>query len=375
MSVEIKEVIKRPDMRKFIHLPAKIHKNHTNWLPPVYLDEWSFFDKKKNKSFLYCDTVLLLAIRKGKVVGRIMGIINNKYNQLHNEATARFGYLESWDDKEIIHALLQSVEKWSISKGMNKIIGPYGFSDKDPQGFLIEGFDKMPIPVSACNFEYVIPLIEAEGYKKEIDCYVYKYDLSNSIPEVYKRILQRVESQNRYELHEFHSKRQLKPFIIPVLQLMNKTYNQIYGFVPLDHNEMESLAGRYMPILKPEFVKIITYNDEVISFILGIPNLTRGIQKSKGYLMPFGIFKIMHEANKTRQIDLMLGATKEEFRGRGLDVFMVLKLIDSARALKFSEVEIHLMLETNFRMLSEMKKIGASKHKKFRVYQKILIDK
>ena len=90
MQIEIKEVQNRSELKAFIYLPAKIHKNHKNWVPPIYMDEFTFFDKKKNKSFKYCDTILALAYRKNEVVGRIMGIINHKYNKTHKENDARF---------------------------------------------------------------------------------------------------------------------------------------------------------------------------------------------------------------------------------------------------------------------------------------------
>ena len=60
-DIQIIEVVTRQDKRKFIYLPAKVHKGNSNWLPPIYLDEWELFDEKKNKSYQYSDTVLYLA--------------------------------------------------------------------------------------------------------------------------------------------------------------------------------------------------------------------------------------------------------------------------------------------------------------------------
>jgi hypothetical protein len=47
MAIEIKEVTTKRMMREFIHLPAKIHRNHSNWVPPIYMDEWTYFNPKK----------------------------------------------------------------------------------------------------------------------------------------------------------------------------------------------------------------------------------------------------------------------------------------------------------------------------------------
>jgi hypothetical protein len=99
------------------------------------MDEWELFDKKKNKSYKYADAILLLAYRDDKPVGRIMGIINNRYNEINNEHHGRFCFMECYNDKEVFHALLKRVEDWVKQNGMTMIVGPLGFSDKDPQGF------------------------------------------------------------------------------------------------------------------------------------------------------------------------------------------------------------------------------------------------
>ncbi len=84
-DILIQPVKSRAELRKFIHLPATIHKEHNNWIPPIYADEWKYFDPKKNPLFDHAETILFLAMRNNKPVGRIMGIINHKYNDAKNE--------------------------------------------------------------------------------------------------------------------------------------------------------------------------------------------------------------------------------------------------------------------------------------------------
>jgi len=370
MSIDIRQVQSRKDLKKFIFLPEKLHKDHKNWLPPIYIDEWKYFNPKKNREFIFCETILYLAYKNGRPAGRIMGIINNKYNKYRGIRQARFGYFECINDPELAGRLLQSIETWGREQGMEHIIGPYGFSDKDPQGFLVEGYEHIPIPVSACNFPYMNKLVEAAGYKKEIDCLVYKYDLSNDLPEIYGRVFNRVKQSGNFQFHEFTTKKEMNPFVMPVLSLMNDAYGDIYGFAPLDEKEMKDLASRYMPILNPHFVKAISHKEELVGFLVGLPNLSKGIQRSRGRLFPFGLVKIIIDSKKTSQVDLMLVGIKEAFRGRGLDVILAMKLVESARKLGYKNIEVHLMLETNKRVLGEMNKAGAKPHKRFRVYRK-----
>ena len=180
-NIVIREVQNKKDLRKFIHLPAAIHKDHANWVPPIYLDDWEFFNPKKNKSFDSCDTILLLAYKKNKAAGRIMGIIHHKYNEKHDEKRARFAFFETWNDEEVASALIHFVENWALEKGMERLVGPLAFSDKDPQGFLIDGFDEPSVIASNCNFPYQVELVEKNAYSKEVDLVVYQIKIPNPI--------------------------------------------------------------------------------------------------------------------------------------------------------------------------------------------------
>ncbi len=372
MDIRIKVVKTHRDLRRFIYLPQKIHSSYSNWLPPVYIDEWKFFNRKKNHSFNSCDTVMALAYRDNKVVGRIMGIIHNKYNELHNERNARFGYFDCYNDPEASHALISFIENWAEDLGMEKLVGPYGFSDKDIQGLLVEGFEHMPILDSACNPSYVVDLLMKEGFIKEVDCMTYRFSLTENLPDLYYRILQRTNHRKEYIVLEFTTKKELKPYIVPVLQLVNETFDELYGFVPMTSIEIQEFADRYLPVIDPRFVKLVEKNNKVIGFLVAIPNLTPGIQKSKGHLFPFGIFQILKAARRSKQLDLMLGAVKREVQGLGLEVAMGLRLVESARLAGFEFMEVHLILETNRKMRAEMERLNLPVHKRFRVFQKSL---
>ena len=245
-------------------------------------------------------------------------------------------------------------------------------SDKDPQGLLIEGFEHPPLIASACNFPYLVKLVENEGYIKEVDCLVYKYHLENDVQEAYRRIVHRILSKNEYKVIEFTSRKQIKPYIYRVLGLLNDTYGHIYGFVPLDQQEMDDFANRYLPILDPRFIKLVEKNDQIVAFIIALPHMTKGIQRSKGHLFPFGIIHILRAAKTTKQLDVMLGAVYPKLQGMGLDALMTIPLIDSAKKAGYKAMEFHLMLETNIAVLKEMERFKATQHKRFRVFQKNL---
>lgn len=374
MAIEVREVKTRQETKAFIYLPEKLHEGHANWVHPIYMDERKYFNPKKNKAFGYCRTLLLLAYRDEQLVGRAMGIINERFNEYRKEQLARFGYLETIESQEVVHALLSRVEEWARSLGMTRIVGPYGFSDQDPEGFIIEGFENRATIATYYNFVWMPRMVENEGYTKDIDYYVYKLDIPRELPEFYHKIFERAKKRGNFEVLEFRKRREIKPWIRPILALMNECYTggNIYGFAPLDEKEMDDLAKRYMPVLDPRFVKGVTKAGEPMAFVVGIPDMTAGIQKARGRLLPFGFIHVLRAQKKTKQLDLVLGAVKEKYQGMGLDVMMGFRMLTSAREAGFEYLDSHHEMESNVKVRAEMERMGGKVYKRFRVYQKNL---
>ena len=234
MDIAITEVLTKKDLNSFIHLPASIHKNHRNWVPPLYIDERAFFNPRKNNAFTYSETILLLARKSNKVVGRIMGIINHRYNKAYGLKEARFVFLETYNDIEVAHKLIKYVEEWAKANEADKLVGPLGFSDKDPQGLLIEGFEHTPVIATNYNFEYMVNFVVSAGFVKKVDLVVYKLNVPQDIPEFYARINERALKNNPdLRVVKFKTKLRIKPYIKPVFQLVNETYKDIYAYYEL----------------------------------------------------------------------------------------------------------------------------------------------
>lgn len=372
--VILQEVTTKKMLKQFIYLPAAIHKNHFNWVPPIYMDEWEYFDPNKNLSFRSCDTILLLAYRSDELVGRIMGIIHRKYNAMHNENHARFAYFETFDDDEVAAALLGAIEDWGREKGMERLVGPLAFSEKDPQGFLIDGFDEPAVIASNCNFPYQVELVEKNAFVKEVDLVVYQIKIPDLFPEFYRKIYERAVLRNPdLQVLEFTSRRKVRPYIYSILRLLNLTFTEIFGFIPFSEKEMDNFANRYLFLINPRFIKLII-NDkkEVVAFVVGMSHIGDGIIAAKGKLFPFGVFRILASARKSKQLNLLLGGIDPAYRGIGLDVIMGVKMIESAKALGKTTIDSHLELENNKKIRAEMEKMGGQVYKRFRIFSKDL---
>ncbi len=376
MNLELKEVRSGRELKQFIYLPAKIHHNHDNWVPPVYMDEWTFFNPQKNKAFDHSSTILYLAYREGKPVGRIMGVINHKYNKVHNEKDGRFCFMETYEEYDVADFLLQAVEKWAFKNGMKRVVGPLAFSDKDPQGFLIEGFQQPVVIASNCNFPYLVDFMGRAGYDKKVDLVVYSIKVPETIPEFYTRISERAfRNHPEIKLVQFTSRRHLKKYVRPVFHLVNETFRDIYGFSAMEETEMDEFAKRYLMILDPRFLKVVENNlGEVIAFVLAMPDISQGIIKSEGRVYPFGFIHILRSQKRTHQLNLLLGAIRPDYRNSGLDTIMGVSMLQAAKNAGFEYIDSHLELETNVKVRAEMEKMQGQVYKRFRIFKKDLVN-
>ncbi len=371
--IKLREVITKRDLKKFIHLPFLIHKNHKEWLPPLISDEWKVFDKSKNHSFTHCDTILFLAEKDKKVIGRIMGIINYAYNEGHKENHARFCFAECFQDKAVHDAMLQAVEKWAKEKGMKKIVGPLGFSDKDPQGYLIEGYDDpMTVMVTNCSLPYMVDFTENNGYTKKLDLFQYRCIIPDHAPEIYYKITERVHSRG-YKLLEFDKSKNVRPYVKPVFDLINESYVNIYGFAPLMDIESKEFSERFLPLLDAKYIKLIVdKNEKLVAFVVGMPDISQGFRKANGRLFPFGFIHILQSFKKANQLNLLLGCVKSNMRNSGIDALLAVSMFESANKGKLKYLDSHLIMEENTNMRALMERMDHRLYKKYRIYEKAL---
>ena len=368
----IQEVVSKYDLKEFIYLPEKLHNNHLNWVPPIYKDEWDYFNRKKNRAFKYCDTTIILARADGRAVGRIMGIINHRYNDEKNVKVARFSFFDCINDRNVSDQLLSSIEEWATDKGMTKIIGPFGMYYHDPIGFMIEGFNERPSLTANYNFEYIISLLETRGYGCETDLVVYKINIPEVLPDLYLRIQKKAAQNPKIRILNFSSRKEIRKYIHPVLALMNESFTEIYGYSQLDEKEMLDVANHFIPLLDPKLVAVVTYEKEIAGFMITIPSINEGIIAAGGHFFPFGFLKILKAAKGASQLDLLIGGIKAKYRGMGIDVLIAVHIIEIAKKAGFKSIDSHLELVSNWKMRSEAEKLGGGIYKKYRIFQKNL---
>ena len=374
MSIEIRMVKSRSDSETYIRLPLRIYSNWNEYVPPLLKDERRFHDPFHNTALFNSESIRFLAFLDGRAVGRVMGIINHEYNLAHNEQHARFFQLDCIENNEVAENLLHNVIEWSRAMGMKRIIGPFGFSEKDPQGIQIVGSTKEPPIASASNPTYIQQMIEDAGFFKFKDCVNYVIEIPEKLPPIYQKICERINAGNNYEIVSVKSRSDLKPHFRDVLLLLNKGYENVYGFVSLSDEDIQQMADEYLDFIDPRFVKFIRKisGNEIIAFVLAMPNLADGFRKANGHLLPLGFIHLLKCLKSSKKLDLLLGAVHPKHQGKGLTALLATALIEEASRAKMAQLDSHLILEENKLMCAEITRLGADITKRYRIFQKDL---
>ena len=171
---------------------------------------------------------------------------------------------------------------------------------------------------------------------------------------------------------EFSTKNELRKNTLPLLKLMNQCFTEITGYSFLDEREIAIVGKQYISLLDPRFIKVVKYKSEMVGFIIAMPHISEGLRKSKGKLFPFGFLKILTALKNSKQIDLLLGGVKQQYRAIGIDVLLGMSIIETAVKAGFILLDSHHELDKNVKVRAEMERMGGTVYKKYRVFSKNL---
>lgn len=373
MSIQIKEVVTKQDLKQFIKFPFNLYSKNKYWIPPLIGEEQKNFSKEKNPAFEFCESCLWIAQSDHKVVGRIAGIINKRYNEKIGKNVARFGYVDFIDDEEVSLKLFSTAESWARAKGCSSIHGPLGFTDMDPEGMLVEGFEEYGTIATIYNFPYYPMHAEKHGYQKDIDWIEYELLTPKSIPDKVEKLAQAVAERYNLKVLEVKNQKQLLPYAHEIFHVLNSAYENIYGFVQLTEKQIDLYVKQYFGFIKPGFVPVILNNkNEVVGFGITMPSLSLAFQKAKGRLFPFGFIHLLRAVKKNDRADLYLTGVRPDYQDKGVNAMLMYEVTKVFINQKIIWVESNPELETNMKVRAQWRFYEGRQHKRRRCYIKNL---
>lgn len=333
----------------FLDFPYKLFKNDKMFVPPLLIDERRTFNKKINPVLEWCEYKVFLAYDNDKIVGRIVGIINNKANDIWKRKYIRFGWFDTIDNIEVAKALFGAVEQWGRSKGLNKMVGPMGFTDMDKEGLMIEGFDVLCPMAALYNPSYYPKLVEAIGFIKEVDWVQYEIPASQPVPEKMNRINNLIKEKYNLRIIEGLSKKDIaKHYGKKIFITLNKAFQNLYGYVPLTDKVMNYYIKQYLGFLNKDLIcLVVDQNDEVVAFGISMPTLSKAFQKSKGRIFPLGWLYMLKALKNYDYIDLYLNGVSPEWQNKGVHSLYYARMNENYIRLGSKMAIANPQLETN----------------------------
>jgi len=371
MELDIVEVSSKKELKQFIKFPFELYKKNKFWIPPLISDELHTLRPEENPAFEHCHARYWLVYNRNKVVGRIAGIINKNYIEKWKNKYARFGWIDFVDEPEVSQLLFSTVESWAKSQGMEAIHGPLGFTDMDREGMLIDGFNELGTMATIYNFPYYPKHLEILGFKKDTDWVEYEITVPKEIPDKAIRISEIVKDRRKLSVFDAKSSKELLKYARGIFEVINETYENLYGFVELSQKQIDLYVKQYFPFVSPKYLKIVLDdNDKVAGFVIGMPSLSRALRKANGRLFPFGIFHLLIALKFPKYIDLYLGAVRKELQGKGADAFLITELCKSCIENNIVSAESNLELEDNLLVQGHWKHFDRRQHKRRRCFIK-----
>ena len=376
-NIVIQEVTTKDALRRFVDFPNILYKDVEQFVPSFYSEDLDDWDEKKNPAFSYCEAKCFLALRDGKIVGRIGAILSHKANDTWGTKRMRFSQVDFIDDAEVSAALFGAVEDWARSKGCNQVHGPLGFCDLDREGMLVEGFDRMSMCITYYNHPYYNDHLAALGYTKDTDWVENLIDIPSADSEAAQK-LRRLSDWvlKRKKLHkQILSKRsQITPAIIEeIFELVNSAYAPLYGVVALTEEQIKKYAEKFLPMVQPDFLCLVRDEEEkLVAFGVCIPSMAKALKRSNGRLFPIGWYHILKAMKKNDTLDMFLVAVKPELQGSGANAIVMDHILQGANKMGITLAETGPTLETNLKVQSQWNFFEHTQHKRRRCYVKTL---
>ena len=376
MSVEIRKVSSRKELKAFVRFANNLYKGNKYYVPSMPFDDMNTFNKDKNGAFEFCDAELYLAYKDGELAGRVAAIVNYKANESWKVDQVRFGWIDFIDDIEVSAALLEAVSAFGRARGMKQIVGPLGFTDFDPEGMLVEGFDRLSTMALIYNHPYYPEHMVRHGYVKETGWVEYRITIPEQLPENHRRLSEIIKERYGLKLRKL-SRRQIRKedYGRKLFKLINETYCVLYGYSLLSDKQIDQYVDLYLSLIDTKMLTFIEDpKGDLIAAGISIPSLSEALQKCNGEILPFGWWHLLKTMffNKPDTLDLLLIGVRPDYQNRGVNSLLFVDLFENYKKMGFRYAETNANLETNAKVQAMWHPFEKELHKRRWVFAKEL---
>lgn len=374
-NITIKKVETKRELDDFIQFPNVLYADCPYYVPDLDMDIRNMFNPTKNAGLEFSDIQAFIAINnQGKLIGRIVGIINHHANKTWKTQNVRFCYFDFVDDIKISEALLNAVAQWGKEHGMENIQGPMGITDFDKEGMLLEDFDRMGSINTIYNYAYYPKHMEALGYKKEVDWVQIHIDIPPETPKKYARVARYSKEMFNLKVKKMTNKDiTRRGYGYKIFHLLNEAYRPIFGFTELSDKQIDDFVNQYLNLVDKQLITLVENDkDELVGVAITMCSLSKAMRKTQGKLFPFGWFHLLKALKwkKEDNAEMLLIAVRPDYQMLGVNAIFFDDLTPIYNKYGIQWAETGPQLEDNVRELSQWKPLNPTFTKRRRCYKK-----
>jgi GNAT superfamily N-acetyltransferase len=375
VSIEKVDTGNKKQVKRFVQFYYDLYKGCPQWVPPLYIDAYLPLNRKKHPFYEHSEADFFLAVRDGKVVGRICVGVNKLFNDYHKVRKAQFYFFDAIDDLEVAKALFEAAFDWARQRGLDTMVGPKGLSPFDGYGILERGYEnRQMMTMMTYNYDYYPKLVEALGFEKEVDfvsCYLPADAFK--IPERVERIAQHVLKRGDLWVKEFTSKRELVKWAPRIGYAYNKAFIENWEYYPFTEGDVMYAVNNVFMIADPRMIKLIMHKDEIVGFLFAFPDASAAMQRAQGHMFPFGLLDILIEMKRTKTVSGNGMGILPQFQGKGGNALLYYEMGKTIFGFNhFTHVEMTQVAETTRQMRADLKNLNGVEYKNHRVYRKAI---
>ncbi|MBR6933342.1 MAG: N-acetyltransferase [Bacteroidales bacterium] len=350
-TIQIVPVEGRRALMQFIRFPLGLYKDCPQWVPAFEDDEIKSLSDQ-NPSLAFCERELYLALKGGKIVGRVAAILNRKANEKWGEKTVRFGWIDFIDDFEVAKALIDAVVAWGKARGAEKVKGPLGFTDMDREGLLVEGFEHDSPFTVIYNFPYYGEYLERMGFRKDADWTQRIIELPDHLPPMFQ-YADLVEKRYGLKIWRGRNMREMSKRGREMFHVLNDAFAPLYEYSKLTEEQIDGYVKQYVPIMNKDLVAfVVNEEDKLVGFTVTMPSISKAVRKARGRLFPFGFIPVLRSLRKNDTIEALLIGVLPEYQGKGANVLMFKYIHENCIRLGIKRMLLNPQLEENYKVQS-----------------------
>lgn len=373
MSLEIRPVRSRRDLSRFIELPYRLHANEPRWIPPLRLERRLFLSRRQNPFFEYGEAEYLLAVRDGKVVGRMSSHLDRHFNEFQGNRWGMFGFFECENDPEAATALLRAGEDWLKGKGLDRAVGPMDFRMNDEAGILVEGYDRDPMIRQPWHPPYYRELLEAAGYAKVVDLYFWELYIGGRdkvLPIVWE-LAAKVGPEHGITIRHMR-RRDAKAEMRRFAKIFNEAWKDNWGYVPYSDRDISELAMDMRLFFFENWTWIAENADgEPVAAAITVPDLNQMLKRMNGRLLPLGWLNYLRRRRIIDRVRVGFLGVLPSYQHTGVAAALYKEHFDMAGKTPQTWGEMGWILETNEGMNRGMEGMGGERVKCYRMYERV----